>query len=304
MPEEEQMLKHLQEMMTRKMEESNHAPIAIMDNLSPIDMHHILYDTFEKNSPIGFKKEISNEILDKVPFLNLVIKYLNIVESIGSLKLTTRGNLPRKTCFELYNMGFIKESMIESGIVKLNKEADSKSIQNVKIISNLSGLTKKKNNKISLTIKGKKILAKVSKADLFKTIFQANCQKFNLGFHDGYPQNVGIQHTFGFTIYLLLKHGQTSRELAFFIDKNLAAFPNILDHFTETWTSSDKQYRNCYSYRIFELFLNYYGFINYKKERIAGSFNEAIYLNATKLFYDVFEFKKDQFKFTKSKFQA
>ena len=117
------------EMLQRKLDEfmaqENSRPRSEMDNLSPNDMSRILYQTFEDNSPIRLKTAgIKEEVMENIPFLKLMFAFLNKLNASGEMKLTPKGNLPRKWCLELYNLGIIKEEAIEKGIVKLNKEGD------------------------------------------------------------------------------------------------------------------------------------------------------------------------------------
>jgi len=148
-------LKELQEALNRRMEAYNASSKVEIDNLSPLDMQQILYNTFGEKSPIGFKENILEQTLNKIPFLNLFEEYLKFIIEAKALKLTTRGNLPRKLCLDLYSRGIIKEDFIESGVVKLSKEADSPVLQNLKIIGNLAGITKKRNNKIKTPSEGR-----------------------------------------------------------------------------------------------------------------------------------------------------
>jgi len=297
---EEDFLKKLEEEIGKKIQVQNTTSVPRLDNLSPTDMHHLLYNTFEEVSPIGFKKEISIDIIDKIPLINLLLEFLNKIEQAGELKLTKIGNLPRKICTDLYEMRIIKEENIESGIVKLRSEYDSATIQNVKLLGLLSNLIKKRNNKISLTALGKKMIKREAKCVLLKSVFLANFQKFNLGYHDGYAQNIGIQNTFGFTIYLLLRYGNKKRKLEFYKEKSLSAFPFILDKLDGSWGTPEYQYKQIYKLRIFERFLNYYGFLNYEIQKLPGVYRSPIDLETTELFTSVFEIRNDKFKYIKS----
>ncbi|PSR13808.1 MAG: hypothetical protein DA408_17030 [Bacteroidetes bacterium] len=140
-------------------------------------------------------------------------------------------------------------------------------------------------------------------AELFKTIFQTNCREFNMGYHDGYPQEVGIQRTLGYTLYLLLRYGGELRNLDFYVEKNLLAFPFELAHFPEKRFRPEKQYANCYEIRIYERFLNYYGLIDYHTES-RYSLNRTTELKTTPLFGEVFELRPKKFKFRKGIYQA
>jgi hypothetical protein len=82
-----------------------------------------------------------------------------------------------------------------------------------------------------------------------------------LGYHDGYPQGIGIQDTLGYTLYLLLRYGSEDRTVDFYIDEIVTAFPSILDHFDVRWMSRVEQFRSCYETRVLERFLKYYNFV-------------------------------------------
>ncbi len=303
MKNEDLDLKKLQEELNRRMMDYNSISMVEIDNLSPLDMQQILYNTFGEESPIGFKEVITQQTLDNIPFLVLFEEYLNVIKNAKELKLTTRGNLPKKVCLDLYSKGLIKEYAIESGITKLSKEADSIVLQNFKIIGNLTGITKKRNNKISVTKKGNKLLESGKRNELFREIFTTNCKRFNLGYHDGYAPEVGVQGTFGFTLYLLLRYGQERRELNFYTKKSLLAFPFELENCEGKWSSPEDQYESCLGIRIFERFLNFYGLIDYHK-KIRYDSEKNTELQTTKIFESIFELRKDKFQFKKNDHSA
>lgn len=141
---EKKYFEEYQEIFKEQTEVFNITPRVEIDNLSADDLHYILYETFDEESPIGFKLKIKDNVLKKIPFLRLVKEFLLILQEHKELKLTNAGYLPPKICLELYNKRIITEESIEKGIVKLNKEVNSLVLQNVKIMSELSGLTKKK----------------------------------------------------------------------------------------------------------------------------------------------------------------
>lgn len=132
----------------------NSSPIADFENLSPTDFHYILYDTYNKNSPVHFQEHITNETLDKVSLFRVAEDFIRIIEREKFIKLTLLGALPKKVIVELYDKKFIYDELIESGITKLWKEQDCISISNTKIVTEIAGITKKVNGKMTLTKKG------------------------------------------------------------------------------------------------------------------------------------------------------
>lgn len=303
MDNEEKFFKELEEKLSSIVADANSRPIAELDNLSPNDAHHLLYDTFGEESSVGFKAHIPEAVLLQIPFLNLFRAYLKELEKVNELKLTTRGNLPKKLSIYLYDLGFLKEEFIEAGIMKMNKEGDSMALQNMKIIGLLSGITKKRNNKISLTKKGKQLVENNDFSSILKEIFITNIVQFNLGYHDGYPEQTQIQQTFGYTLYLLLRYGKVKRSLSFYSKKCLLAFPFLLDDFGYDRRSNKDEFIDCYALRIYERFLMYYGLVDFKIKRDYLN-PPKCELKTTDIFDQVFELRKDKFMFEKSVFKA
>ncbi|MBK8502868.1 MAG: hypothetical protein IPL46_11995 [Saprospiraceae bacterium] len=302
--DEDQILQRFRAGLKEELGNIDLYPREDLDHLSPVDMDNILYFTFDEVSPVGFRDSIDSKVLDQIPFLSLALEYFAIIKANEKIKLTKRGNLPRKVCLDLYETGIIKEDYIEKGYIKLNKEGDLVAIQNVKIIGLLSGLTKKRKNEISFTARGEKLLGIGSRKDLLDVLFRTNCQKFSLGFHDGYSQHAVMQDIFCYTLYLLLRYGDEKRPAEFYAEKNLMAFPNYLNHFRDGWSSQKDQFRTCYEIRVLERFLKYYDFVEYDNKRSPLSSIEPVYVKTTEIFREVFELKVDKFKFKKSAHQA
>ena len=304
MKEEYESIEELNEALQKRMEEENTKPREEFDNLSSIDMYNILYRLFELESPIQYANKVTINELNKIPFYKLFREYLKSINNKGELKLTAKGNLPRNLCKELYGLGIIKEHIFESGISKLNKESDSVVLQNLKIIGDLSGITKKRNNKLSLTKNGKKLYELGQEFELFKKIFETNVLKFNIAYHDGYDDRFQIQAVIGYTLYLLLRYGDKEREIEFYVNKNLKAFPQLLDEFSGSWGTPEKQYRSCYEIRVFKRFLNYYGFTETDEEGIIGSFEKKVKVKAKGVFREILKIEKSHFRFRKFKHDA
>ena len=149
MKDEFENIEELQEYLNQQTALHNRTPREETDNLSPNDMVLILYHTFEKQSPIAFKKDLNAKTVAEIPFIKLVKIFLELIQKNKELKLTTRGYIPPKICKELYGKKILTEEHIETGVINLNKETDSIIIQNLKIISTQVGLIKKRKNKLT-----------------------------------------------------------------------------------------------------------------------------------------------------------
>jgi hypothetical protein len=245
----------------------NNRPIDEFEGRSPSEMHYLLNKTFDKDSPMQFRAQVSKEVLSQIPFLKLTEFYLRQIEEQGPLKLTAKGNMPVKLVKMLYGQKFIVEKYIELGFCKLNKEEDSLSVQTTRIISEVARLTKKKNNKISLTNKAKKFLDKDDKYGLFKELFIAFTTRFNWAYFDKYGEHPTGNLGFAFTLELLSKYGDKEREDTFYGKKYLLAFPSLLEfaRFT-SYITPEKDMINCFSIRTFDRFAELFGFITIEEK--------------------------------------
>lgn len=149
----------------------NNKPEEDFCGLSSNEMHRLLYETFEPNSPLHISQTISDPTLDSLPFFRLTEEFLKIIARHGQIKLTPLGALPKKTLIELYSHRLILEEGVETGIHKLTKEADSLALSALHYNTVFSGLTRKAAGKLILTKEGKRLLtSRNRKVVLLKTL--------------------------------------------------------------------------------------------------------------------------------------
>ena len=269
---------NLKNQIDRLMNERNNLGIPEFEGYSPNEMEYILYDIFGENSPVHLLK-MTEPDYKKVPLLNQ-IKYLaGLIDSQGELKMTSKGFLPVKVVADIYQQGFLKDEFIEVGISKLYKEADSLTVNLTRILLEISGLANRRKNKLSLTKKGKTIVA--DDYELLLLIFKTFGTKFNWAYYDGYGQiNIG-QMGFGFSMVFLSKYGNKRRKDRFYADKYFEAFPQLINatNIPRYGTVQDEAAR-CYSIRTFDRFLDFFGLIEIE-QRI---WNEPKIIRKTTLF--------------------
>lgn len=251
------MIEDLQKNIDKIMHGQNNRGLPDFEGYSPVEMQYILYDTFGDNSPIQILKLTDSEY-QTIPILNQVKYITDLIDKQGELKLTNKGFLPIKIVAEIYKKGFLKDEFIESGISKLYKETDSMTIHQTKILLELSGITKKRNKKLSLTKSGQKTIS--DNHQLLLRIFKTFGQKFNWAYFDGYGENNIGQLGFGFSLILLSKYGAKKQIDNFYSQKYFQAFPDLTGNMTMTNYGLVRP-NNCYSIRTFDRFLDYFGLI-------------------------------------------
>lgn len=217
-------LEDLQKALAAHVEKVNNSGIAEFQGLSPTQMHLLLNQTFQKDSPLKVKTP-SNAQLERIPFFLLVVDLLKAVQAAGEVKATSKGNLPTALCKELYGKRHILHAMIESGITKAYKEEDYQALHAAHIVSKKAGFLRILKGKIMLTKKAEKLLQPEHQPTLFEELLETYCMKFNWGYLDGIEDQSAAQNEMGFLMLLLSKFGDQEHKSEFYAEKCLEAFP-------------------------------------------------------------------------------
>ncbi len=250
---------------------NNHG-LSEFEGYSPAEMYLLLYDTFGKECPLQLAKLTDLEY-KQIPLLNQIKFLASVVVKHGELKLTNTGCLPTGVVSDIYNQGFIKDEMIEMGISKPYRETDARAISLTRFLFELTGLVKKRNNKLSTTKSGEKLLNDNQK--LLQEIFLAFGIRFRWGYFDRYYNDEIGQTGFGFSMLLLSKYGNEGRLDTFYSEKYFRAFPMLMPN-----TEKDSAIR-CYSIRTFDRFLDYFGLVKIEKK---ARWSEVKHISKTDLY--------------------
>ena len=268
--------RHIDQMMN----EQNNRSIPEFEEYSSFEMHNILHFAFEYNNPLSLQK-LDDIDYKEIPILNQIKYFLDLIKRSKEIKLTAKGFLPTKIVKDIYIQGFLEDTLIKSGTYHLYKESDSMTVNLTRLLAELSGLTKKRNGKLSLTKTGEKLSS--DNFSLLDVIFKTFLRKFNWAYYDGYGDNGIGQIGFGFSLILIHKYGETKRIDKFYAEKYFEAFPDLID--TEgraNFETPEKHSNSCYSLRTFDRFLEYFGLIEI--ERVGEKWNPDNYITKKNLF--------------------
>ncbi len=263
----------------RMMREQNKKGLEDFEGYSPEEMHYVNYFLLDFNCPVKLAK-LSDTDYEKIPILNQIRFLIDKIKENGEIKLTKKGFLPTKLVKEIYEQGYIKDDFIDRGISKLYKETDAEIIHLTHILVAISGIAKKRNDKLSLTKNGEKIVA--SNEKLLKLIFETFATKFNWAYFDGYGDNPIGPLGFGFSLILLSKYGDKKRLDTFYADKYFKSFPTLLETLDEAPDRLQRKANRCYSLRTFDRFLDYFGLIDIDEQD--KFLDSKKYLTKTELF--------------------
>jgi hypothetical protein len=225
------------------------------------EIRNLLYNPFNDTSPLKINATIDDNTLNAIPFFRLTEELLKIVQREDSVKLTSRGELPKKVLQELYEYKFIPEVFIETGLSKLNRATDAPAIVTAHHAAIVSGILKKVKGNLLLTQQGMMYLKNENRADFFQKVLKGYTTKFNWASNDDYTDFQVGQFGWGFTMFLLYKFGSTKRTKQFYADKFLNAFPNFIQMISlQEDSTPENEFANCYILRSFERFAEWFGF--------------------------------------------
>lgn len=240
------------------MQAINQKPQSHAEGLTPEQLHGLLHFLFTERSVVKLNRFISDPTALQSPLLKLCISFLEIIQREETIKLTKTGALPLKIVGELYQKGIIVETVFSSP-TKVRTETDSISIQLVKLLAQIAGLTKKREGKLSLTAKGISLLK--SPVQLLILLTETYFLKFAWGYFDLYESQQAAQFGAGYTLLLLQKYGKQEREATFYAKKFLEAFPMVVHEFEPSYSSPEEQFNHCFTLRTFVRGFKWLGFI-------------------------------------------
>ncbi len=258
------------------------------EGLTTNEMVNLLRYPFDKNnSPMLLNKKFDAQLIKDIHFYKDVVKYLSILKKVEPVKLTQKGNLPLFFCRMLIDEGiYDRFTRIFLHQFPLKTELDSPHIHTINIITRVSGLTRKKYGKLTLTKKAIRYLKSNSIVELYLTMLVSFATKCNWEYFDYYPSSPIIQERFGFTIFLVQKYGNESRKFQFYSDKYLRAFPRLIIDFL----NNIKRYQECYFYRVIERFLDRFGLIEIERD-MEREFNVNVIIKKTRLIEQIFRWQ-------------
>lgn len=251
-------LQEVQAFVEQHTQQQNRRPLDEFHGLSPEQMYQMLNFPFTSPQLVRFP-----EVLDTAPAGPLLTLFSLLVEAIGEqgLKPTAKGNLPRQFCREAalayWDEATYREHTRYRGI---NKEDDFTDLHITRLVAELSGIVRKHKGRFILSRDCRKLLAGNGLAAVYPILFRTYLEQFNWSYRDRYPELRFIQSAFLFTLYLLMRYGDTWRPHEFYEDSFLRAFPAVLDEIPPNPVMApEEEVRHCYTWRTLVHFAGFLG---------------------------------------------
>ena len=281
-------MEELNNLMYEYQQKINSSPLDHFDGLSPEQIHVLLYSPFASGSVLQFRKDMDVHV-DKAPFFKLSEILINEIQQAGRLKLTVNGNLPVRICELLYNQKLINFQYMDfAGRIR---EEEIAYLWPLKQYLLDAGIVKKRNNALSLTKNGEKLM-KESASVRFIQIFNYLANRFHwCNFYELQDDGRYGQMGWAYSLVLLTKYGNHPRKSDFYSLKLIQAFERDLwDGIHKDKSAED--YHFAYNIRFFECFANWFGLVNIERERdYSISYMDQLIIAKSELFDQLFEVK-------------
>jgi hypothetical protein len=271
--------------------EKNSEPNHEFFGLSPEQMNDILYHPFEKTQEfVKLNQDLSSEKILEIAIVKEAVYFLRRFGELQPLKSTAKGNLPQAFAREIHNWfpdhpGFAFSIASEEDDPKLNA---------LRHILEMCGWIKKRNQKFSLTQKGKILNENGFGPEDFHHLFQTYIRKFNWASRDLYPEFYIIQQAFLFSCYMLHKKAQagiTANELSTYFTQ---AFPAVIkaEQRNPPFEDSIELVQHCFYVRFIEYFCEYFGLVTVeKKDKMSSRLDQLI--RTTPFFDELFQWREN-----------
>lgn len=259
---------------------------ALFSYLSPSGVRETVFNPLTPASLLQLRPGLKPEDVKDARFLRLVRHLLLEIKEAQPLKLTQKGNLPRTVVRKLYDCRIFTSDYVDNGTIKLLGELDFTPIHLAHVLSKMASLVKKRNNKLSLTKTGEKMLE--DDAALYTTLLNIYTSKLNWAYIDNDAENVA-QWGWAYSMLLFLAYGDKERETSFYADQYKLISPDLPKMFRESpYFDSNSQFQHCFNFRFFATFCDYFGLAEIRKEKNEKGYTSAYYVKKTELADKVF----------------
>lgn len=235
-----------------------------LSGLCVVDIQGLMYCKFDEDSIVRFREDVPESEYKGIGLLNLFEFILQRLQVDAGIKLTKLNNLNTKLVTEIYEANFTQERVVELQDRTSYRQDELMTVETAYNILKVLKITKIRHNKLSLTKAGADYLKTQTIGDRFESAFLTNLYNLNWSYFDTYPEDANMQLCFGYTMYLLLKYGDSPRPFDFYVEKMLDAYPFLLDSFMNGSSSPEESFARALHIRAFERFLLWFDFVEFE----------------------------------------
>ncbi len=275
----------------QKAEEGNNRAQADFCGLSSSQMFNWLYAPFNEIADVTMETPADLSTSPVMRYLSLILD--EAMKQDGSLKVTTKGNLPTKLvkqASELLPEFAVAEFKIMPSISEFSGSNEDKfnALHYTRILADVAGIIYFRSGRLHVKKAAQKQYQTHGLNAFFLPMLEAAVSKYNWGYFDAMSDDIELQKFWLFMLWRLQTHASVSQ----LIEEVEVAFPDLLSQLstTEYFTPKD-QLGHLIESRFVERFLQFWGFVTVDAKRLFSE--EAVSRKAKiqPLFKHTFQFR-------------
>jgi len=200
----------LNEKLDELTNEYKHRPIPEMAGLSPVQIGNLIYcDWDDEPGAVSLNEELSVEDIEGARMFYNARFFLKTALEADGVKATQAGNLNRKFVVRMLD-GFHWPAKFEPGwwhCFKAPNEQSFAHLHILRVVLTMAGLLHRQKGHFQVTRRAQKLLADHRAGSLYARLFKTYFRKFNIGYLDYGARSGELQHTIGFSFYMISVHG-------------------------------------------------------------------------------------------------
>jgi len=272
--------------LRRQYEKINSAPQEDFLGLSRDQVYQIMNFSFPPLSDlVVFRTDFLPESLAGIPVVRDSIFFLGQMAEAGPLKATASGYLPPEFARRLFDK--IDRSPVKP-IIKFRSEADSQTVEVLRLLLTWGKWIKKEKGRFRLTWKGQRVVEDGFSGEEYFDLMSTYIRNFNWASIDGFAEYDIIQRATVFSLYLLKKKAASYTKSYSLSPYFIRAFPLVLrDAPRREWMDEFSDIDRCWTLRFLERFCLSFGLIEIQGDS-PGPLDLTITLKTTPVFDRLF----------------
>ena len=264
----------------------NEQALPDFQGLSPTQVQTLMHDPFSPDSVVKLIAAVLPEVSSS-PVMRISQVILSSIPDIKGLKLTAKGNLPRKVVEDIRSLKTYKSRYSSFCDDRVVNEQDYMPAIYTRALLTASALVIVRKNKLFLTKKGKSLMDDPVK--MYVELLNIWLTQFNKAFFDRYDSEDIGNIAPAYALYLVGLYGDQKRETSFYSKLYFKAFPMLLDGVWPGISGPEYMAYSCFTYRVFDKGFHLFGLVEISEEGKDYSERNIV---KTGLFDQVFEINK------------
>ncbi len=283
-------LEELNIVAEQKMKAANERPHPDFCGLSPTQMSNWLYAPFSELEGVAI--HASDDLITSPVMRYLALILDEAMQSDGSFKATSKGNLPAKIvkqASELLPEFAVSEFERHISISEYAGSNEDKfnALHYSRVLAEIAGVIYRRSGRYHIKKAAQKKYLAHGIQSFFIPMLEAATSQYNWGHLDGWEQEVDLRAIWLFLLWRLQSHGNTEQ----LMEEVITAFPDLLLRFPEDGYSSPSQLLGVMvESRFIKRFLEFWGFVTLTPKRHANELKMLDKVAIQPLMKHVFKF--------------